>query len=129
MGGRKKVLIVDDEELARDFLQYFLSKKFDVYTCGTVNSFYSTINNVDFDLVLMDISLRDYKDGIELTRELKATVKYKNVPVFILTAMNTTGEKIKSQDAGADRFLAKPLDVKTLLQIIDATLQEQGVVV
>jgi DNA-binding response OmpR family regulator len=122
MNGRKKVLVVDDEELARDFLQYFLSKRFDVYTCGTVNSFYSTITNVDFDLILMDISLRDYKDGIELTRELKATEKYKNVPIFILTAMNTTGEKNKSRDAGADKFLSKPLDVHVLLKIIDSTL-------
>jgi DNA-binding response OmpR family regulator len=122
MDGRKKVLVVDDEELARDFLQYFLSKKFDVYTCGTVNSFYSTINNVDFDLILMDISLRDHKDGIELTRELKRTEKYKNIPIFILTAMNTTKEKTKSKEAGADKFLTKPLDAKVILDLINSTL-------
>jgi DNA-binding response OmpR family regulator len=122
MEKRFKVLVVDDEELAQDFLKYFLSKQFEVHTCGSVNSFYSIINAVDFDLILMDISLKDYKDGIDLTRELKKMEKYKNTPVFILTAFNTTKERNNSFEAGAQEFLAKPVDGKTLLQLINSVL-------
>jgi DNA-binding response OmpR family regulator len=122
MECRKKVLVVDDEELARDFLQFFLAKKFDVYTCGNVDSFYSTINKIDFDLILMDISLRDRKDGLELTKELRNSPKYKNIPVFILTALNTTKVRNSSIDAGADQFLTKPIDARTVMQLINTTL-------
>ncbi len=122
MEKRYKVLVVDDEELAQDFLKYFLSKQFEVHTCGSVNTFYNIINSIDFDLVLMDISLKDSKDGIDLTRELKQMEKYKNTPVFVLTAFNTTKERNSSFEAGAQEFLAKPVDGKALLQLINSVL-------
>ena len=122
MEKRYKVLVVDDEELAQEFLKYFLSKKFEVHTCGSVNSFYNIINTVYFDLILMDISLKDSKNGIDLTRELKNTEKYKNTPVFVLTAFNTTKERNRSFEAGAQQFLTKPVDGKALIQLIDSVL-------
>ncbi|PKL82204.1 MAG: hypothetical protein CVV24_11290 [Ignavibacteriae bacterium HGW-Ignavibacteriae-3] len=125
MENNHKLLVVDDEELAQDFLKYFLSKKYEVHTCGNVNAFYNAIANTDFDLVLMDISLKDYKDGIDLTRELKSMEKYKNTPVFILSAFNTTKERTNSFQAGAQEFLAKPVDGKSLLQLINVTLMSR----
>jgi DNA-binding response OmpR family regulator len=123
MEDRKKVLVVDDEELAQDFLRFFLKKKFDVFTVGSVNAFYDCIANNDFDLILMDISLRDSKDGIQLTRELKSTPKYKNIPIFILTAFNTTKERMGAEAAGADKFITKPVDSKALMSLIQSTLK------
>jgi two-component system sensor histidine kinase/response regulator len=128
MENNYKVLVVDDEELAQDFLKYFLSKKYEVHTCGNVSSFYSAIEKDDFDLVLMDISLKDVKDGIDLTRELKSMDKYKNTPVFILSAFNTTRERTNSFQAGAQEFLAKPVDGKSLLQLITLTLSKSTIV-
>ncbi len=122
MEDKLKVLIVDDEELAQDFLRFFLCKQFDVYTVGSVNAFYNIISKVDFNLILMDISLRDVKDGIQLTKELKRTEKYRNVPVFILTAFNTTRERQNAGEAGADQFITKPVDSKSLVKLIERTL-------
>lgn len=122
MEEQPKVLVVDDEELAQDLLRFFLSKKFDVYTAGSVNAFYSLINKIDFDLIIMDVSLRDSKDGIELTKELKASEKYKNIPIFILTAFNTTKERQNAFAAGAEQFIPKPTDTKVLLQLVESVL-------
>lgn len=122
MDDKKKVLIVDDEELAQDFLRFFLSKKYDVYTAGSVNAFYNIINNLKFDLILMDVSLRDSKDGIQLTRELKSNSYYKNVPIFVLTAFSTTRERKAATEAGADKFLIKPVDQNVLIKYIDEAL-------
>lgn len=125
VGSRPKVLVVDDEELSQDFLRFFLSKKFDVYTCGKVIDFYNLLSKVDFDLVLMDVFLRDTKDGIQLTRELKQTEKYRDVPVFVITAHNTTKDRSEAISAGAIKFLTKPLDGKFLLSIVEETLSKQ----
>ncbi|MFZ5947824.1 MAG: response regulator [Stygiobacter sp.] len=122
MDDKKKVLVVDDEDLAQDFLRFFLSKKYDVYSVGSVNSFYNIINTVRFDLILMDVSLKDSKDGIQLTRELKSSSIYKNVPIFVLTAFNTTAERRNAEAAGADKFLSKPVDQKLLMRYIDEAL-------
>jgi DNA-binding response OmpR family regulator len=122
MDGRPKILVVDDEELAQDFLHFFLSKKFDVYTVGSVNSFYKILNEVDFDLIIMDVSLRDTKDGIQLTKELKQSEKYKDIPIYILTALNTTKERENAQNAGANDFLVKPFESKYLMKLIESSL-------
>jgi two-component system, NarL family, sensor histidine kinase BarA len=125
MGYRQKVLVVDDEELSQDFLRFFLSKKFDVYTCGRVSDFYNLISKVDFDLVLMDVFLRDSKDGIQLTKELKQIEKYRNVPVLVITAHNTTKDRSEALVAGAVKFLTKPIDGKFLLMCIEEVLAKQ----
>ncbi|KAF0151698.1 MAG: response regulator receiver [Ignavibacteria bacterium] len=122
MDGKQKVLVVDDEELAQDFLRFFLSKRFDVYTVGSVSTFYNIINKIDFDLILMDISLRDSKDGIQLTKELRASPKHKHIPIFVLTAFNTTKERSNAEAAGASKFLTKPVDTKVLVRLIDEAL-------
>ncbi|MEW6005899.1 MAG: response regulator [Stygiobacter sp.] len=125
MDDKKKVLVVDDEDLAQDFLRFFLSKKYDVYSVGSVNSFYNIINTVRFDLILMDISLKDSKDGIQLTKELKSSSIYKNVPIFVLTAFNTTAERRNAEAAGANKFLSKPVDQKLLMRYIDEALNNK----
>ena len=125
MDDKKKVLIVDDEELAQEFLRFFLSKKYDVYTVGSVNTFYNIVNKMVFDLILMDISLRDSKDGIQLTRELKESERYKDVPIFVLTAFSTTKERNGAAAAGADKFITKPVDTKALVRLIEETLTEK----
>lgn len=127
MDGKPRVLVVDDEELSQDFLRFFLSQRFEVYTVGTVNAFYNIISKLEFNVILMDISLRDSKDGIQLTKELKASKKHKNTAVFIITAYNTTKEMKMATDAGADNFLTKPIDMKVLIKSIDKVLSEKNV--
>ena len=122
---RPKVLVVDDEELSQDFLRFFLSKKFDVYTCGKVTDFYNLLSKVDFDLILMDVFLRDSKDGLQLTKELKQTEKYRDVPVFVITAHNTTRDRSEAMSAGAVKFLTKPLDGRFLLSCVEEALAVQ----
>lgn len=124
MEPRPKVLVVDDEELSQDFLRFFLSKKFEVYTSGSVSSFYNLIANVNFDVILMDVFLRDSKDGLQLTREIKQNEKYKDIPIFVMTAHNTTRDKNEALNAGAHLFLTKPLDGKYILNLIDEVLKK-----
>jgi two-component system, OmpR family, response regulator len=124
MCSKPRVLVVDDEELSQEFLKFFLLKKFEVYTCGSVDGFYNLIDRMNFDLILMDISLRDYKNGIELTRELKQSQRFNRTPVFILTAHNTTKEHRESLEAGADQFLVKPIEIKDLMGRIEGVLNK-----
>lgn len=120
MNNKLKILVVDDDELARDVFRFYLLKKFEVYTVGSVSSFYNVISKIDFDIILMDISLRDTKDGIELTSELRKNPKYNNVPILMLTIFNSTSIRIHAKEAGADMFINKPVEGRELIRIIES---------
>jgi DNA-binding response OmpR family regulator len=122
MNSKPKVLVVDDEDLTLEFLQLLLSPKFEVQTCSNVKQFYSLTADKIFDIVLMDVFLRDSKDGIELTRELKMKEKFKDIPVFILSAQNSTKDRMHALDAGAHSVLYKPVDSKFLVKCMQEAL-------
>lgn len=124
METKPKVLIVDDEEINQFYLQSFLSKKYEVYTCGSVNSFYLIISKIDFDIVLMDVSLHDTKDGIELTKELRNNPKYKNIPILILTSNNSPKTLEEAIDAGANNYFNKPMDSRTITGLVEDYLEK-----
>lgn len=72
-----------------------------------------------FDLVLMDVQLAGM-DGYEVTRAIKELRP--GLPVVAQTAYAMTGEREKSQVAGCDDYLAKPIRPAVLLQTISKYL-------
>ena len=106
---KARILAVEDDDLTQKMLKLTLSKHFDVDVCGNNIEFYNSTLNNEYDLVLMDISLRDLKDGCELTRELRKSDKYKSKPIIALTAFISNTDKQRAYDAGVDLFLAKPI--------------------
>src|ERR1700694_3440509 len=65
------------------------------------------------DLVLMDVRLPD-GDGLQLTRELKASPEPASIPVLVLTAHAMKGDGEVAAAAGCDGFITKPIDTRTL---------------
>ena len=122
---KPKILVVDDEQLTQDFFKLLLSTKYDVHTCGSVNDFYEKVTNTNFNLILMDVFLRDVKDGIQLTNEAKKNDKLKDVPIFLITAQTSTKDRQAAISAGANRFLTKPIENKYLLNCIQETLSSK----
>ena len=59
MKNNRKVLVVDDDTLSLEYLKYVLSKKYEVYTAEGVKSFYDIIRDIKFDLIIMDVSLKE----------------------------------------------------------------------
>lgn len=121
-----KLLLVEDNEMNRDMLSRRLERK------G-----YTVIMAVDGaeglvkaqaespDLILMDMSL-PVLDGWEATRQLKANVATKNIPVIALTAHAMAADEQKARDAGCDDFDTKPIELERLLGKIQAQLQRQA---
>jgi CheY-like chemotaxis protein len=75
----------------------------------------------DFDLVLMDCNMPEL-DGIEATRRLRAGgsgARDARIPVIALTANAMDGDKEDCLAAGMDDFVAKPVTISTLRQVIE----------
>lgn len=120
--AKPKILIVEDDYENQKFLQLFLKKKFIVFVCDSEQDFYQYLNSYQIDIILMDISLRGQKDGLQLTQEIKNSEKFKSIPVVCLTAHAFQQDKENALNAGVDVFLTKPVSnsylMDTLLNIV-----------
>ena len=66
----------------------------------------------------MDISLRGQKDGLQLTREIKSSERFKNIPVVCLTAHAFQQDRENAINAGVDIFLTKPVNNSYLMETL-----------
>lgn len=118
------ILIVDDEEVARDILQGFLFRG--GYQLAFASNGHEALDYVAQsppDAILLDVMMPDI-DGFEVCRRLKADKQWRHIPIILITALGGREELIHGLEAGADDFLFKPVNdlelrarVRSLLRI------------
>ncbi len=121
---KPKILITEDDFENQRFLKLFLKKNFDVYMCDSDQTFYENLKNTKFDVILMDISLRGKKNGLQLTKELKETPGYEDIPVVCLTAHAFKKDRDSAFDAGVNVFLTKPVENHILMETLLGVLKK-----
>lgn len=122
--SKPKLLVVEDDYENQKFLQIFLKRKFDLEICDSSETFYEKLESKKFDIILMDISLRGKKDGLQLTRELREKEEYKNLPIVGLSAHAFQRDKDNAYNAGVNVFLTKPVQNDVLMDTLIKTLAE-----
>lgn len=65
-------------------------------------------------------------DGFELTRQLKQNKYTMSIPVIILSAKNSSQEKIVGFDAGADAYIGKPFEIDYLKAIVVRLIENRS---
>lgn len=120
------LLVVEDDYENQKFLEIFLKRKFELMICDSADSFYNLINEHDFEIILMDISLRGKKDGLQLTREIREMPKYKDIPIVALSAHAFQKDKENAYQAGVDMFLTKPVQNEVLLETLVNLYKEKN---
>ncbi len=126
-GGRRRVLVVDDETVNRALLVDLLTDRgFDTDEAANGELALVRARAHRPDIVLMDVSM-PVLDGIEATRRLRADPLLRDVRVITLSASPGEGSRRSAIDAGADAFIAKPLDLVALLLMMGELLALQWV--
>jgi CheY-like chemotaxis protein len=72
---------------------------------------------LSIDLVLMDVMM-PVMDGLTATREIRKKQDWKKLPIITLTAKAMPDDQQRCIDAGANDYMAKPLDVEKLLSLV-----------
>lgn len=114
-----KILIVEDERPISDLIKLNLSDAGYDCTCA-----YNGMDAIDivseqtFDLMLLDIMLPG-ADGYEIMDYVRDI----GIPVIFLTAKNTTPDKVKGLNMGAEDFIVKPFEIVELLARINVVLR------
>ena len=127
LGPRKTLLVVDDVATNRALLRDLLGPL--GFRMLEADNGATALRQTKLelpDMVLMDMVMPDM-DGIETTRRLRAETGTAKTPVLIISASSTPEEGRRALAAGADAFLAKPVDEHALLGEIGARLSLQWV--
>lgn len=113
------LLIEDDVAIRRIIATSFESVGFEVSEAETGSQGIEVLQDFPHDLVIIDLRLPDMS-GIDVVRTIRPIV---DMPLVILTAYSNTSEIIEALSAGADDFLAKPIDLQELLARAQALLR------
>ncbi|GAA3303071.1 response regulator transcription factor [Dactylosporangium vinaceum] len=116
-----RILVVDDDAAVRDSLARTL--RFEGYQVDTVPDGAQALRAVkgqEPDAVVLDVSM-PVLDGLQACRELRAEGVL--VPVLMLTARDSVGDRVAGLDAGADDYLVKPFALQELLARLRALLR------
>ncbi|NJD21268.1 MAG: response regulator [Melioribacter sp.] len=125
MERRPKLLIVEDDDLNQLIYNRIFASKYDIVMCKNEDDFYPALNANKFDIFLIDISLVGTKDGIQLIQELRQMKEYKSTPIIVVTANAFKRDEEIAKDAGATKFLRKPIDTKMLIEEFETSLNQQ----
>jgi two-component system cell cycle response regulator DivK len=77
------------------------------------------------DLIVMDIQLPKI-DGLEVTRRLRQSTEFKQIPIIALTASAMEGDREKVIAAGCDEYISKPVNTRQFPQLVEEMLQRGG---
>jgi CheY-like chemotaxis protein len=125
MSGRKKILIVDDEQINLDFFDVMLSKLgFIVEKAEDGLEALEKVKQFHPDLIILD-NIMPKMSGWEVTRTLKKDTKYREIPIIMFSALGNVKDKVEGFELGVDDYITKPFNFSEVLARIRAVLRNR----
>lgn len=120
-----KILLVEDDYHLGIILNDQLEMNgYDVTLLRLPKNTVENLREQKFDLVIMD-KLLNGVDGTHICAEIRNTEDVSDVPILMMSGYD--GARSVCINAGADNFIAKPFEVKPLIEIIEATINKSKI--
>ena len=117
-----RILVIDDSTTNVVLLDAVLTKEgYRVETALNASEGLKTIRKNKPDLIFLDI-LMPVSNGFEFIKELKNDSSTCDIPVIIVSAIGNEENRKKANDLGAVDFIPKPVDIQSLLQLVQKHL-------
>ena len=118
--SKERVLVVDDEESIREFLEIMLRReKYEVATASNAKKALKTLEKENFDMIITDIQMPEM-NGIELLGKVKDMDP--DTVVIMITAYGSTESAVEAMKLGAYDYITKPFKIDELKIIIKNAL-------
>jgi len=122
--NKLKILLVEDSPENRAVMAMFIRGIANVdYASNGIEALSKTEEN-SFDIILMDINLGMGINGMEVTKLLRQTEKYKSTPIIAVTAYVMLEDQKKILEAGCSHYVSKPFSRKELLDLLAKIIDE-----
>src|SRR6186713_997432 len=110
---KSSILLVEDEENLQEALKLNLELEgYDVSSAYDGAEALKTVQQEHFDLIILDVMLPEL-DGIAVCETIR--LQHPNLPILILSAKNSSADRILGLKKGADDYLTKPFNLEELL--------------
>ncbi|MCC6702561.1 MAG: response regulator transcription factor [Fluviicola sp.] len=119
---KKKILVIDDELSIRMLLENFLSKIYEVITKndGMEGVQWLEQGNIP-DLIVADIQMPNM-NGNDFIKNIRSSGFFKEIPLIMLSGIESSQEKVKCLKLGANDYLVKPFNPEELAIRIELLL-------
>ena len=122
--NKSRILVVDDEDIARENLEHVLRKDgYEVTTADSGISALKKLSNTEFDLVMTDLKMKQV-DGMEVLARTKE--QYPDTEVVMLTAYATVATAIEAMQKGAYHYIPKPYKIDEVRMIVKRALEKKA---
>lgn len=122
MSNKPSILLVEDEENLHEALKLNLELEgYEVTSAFAGSDALQKVQGEYFDLIILDVMLPDV-DGISITETIR--VQNNHVPILILSAKNTSSDRVLGLKKGADDYLTKPFNLEELLLRVQKLIEK-----
>src|SRR5438552_8062093 len=116
------ILLVEDEENLHEALKLNLELEgYEVTSAYNGVSALKAVESEYFDLIIMDVMLPEI-DGINVTETIR--LQHIDVPILILSAKNTSADRVLGLKKGADDYLSKPFNLEELILRVQKLIEK-----
>jgi CheY-like chemotaxis protein len=121
-----RVLVADDSPFALELIKAILDKAGCTQLIGAGGGREALLLAAEarFDVVLLDVTMPDM-NGYEVARQLRARVPAPGPVIVMLSGRDIVEVDIAAREAGADGVMAKPVDRRKLLELLETLLQQR----
>lgn len=118
METKPKIYLVDDDEsVRRAFSRLMKSAGYAIETFNSAQSFLDSVPPDTQGILILDIRMPDI-DGFQVQKKLNAL--HSNLQIIFITAHAQAGDRERAMEGGAEGFLQKPFDDRSLLDLISS---------
>jgi ATP-dependent Lon protease len=123
MNRKARVLVVDDEEIARKNLSHILTKEnYEVVAAGDGEQAVRELGAAEFDVVLTDLRMSGI-DGMSLLERIR--IKYPDTKVVMVTGYATVPSAIEALQKGAFHYIAKPFKLDEVRETVKRAVEQR----
>src|SRR6185503_7195838 len=122
MDKKSSILLVEDEENLHEALKLNLELEgYDVTSAFDGATALNAVSGEYFDLIILDVMLPEM-DGINVTESIR--LNNNEVPILILSARNSSADRVLGLKKGADDYLTKPFNLEELLLRVQKLIEK-----
>lgn len=117
------ILAVDDVPLNLILIKKMLAKfNFQIRTAGNGALAMDAVREKQPDLILLDLMM-PVMDGFEVIKALKADPATEDIPIVVISALNSNEDIVRGFQLGANDFITKPVIMEKLLNCVSTQIQ------
>lgn len=118
-----KILVVEDSPTMRQLISFALKRLRDMAIVEAADGVegLKKLNADTFDLIITDINM-PVMDGLKLISLIRRDVKYRNIPIMIITTEGNAEDRERALTLGANAYITKPIQAGNVLEIAKSLL-------